>query len=154
MSKRWPQTFPERFRDKFTPEPFSNCWLWTACRDVNDYGIIRVDGKNMQAHRASWIIHFGEIPQGVNVLHSCDTPPCVNPKHLFLGTQLDNIRDCIAKGRRGDQSGEEHARAKLNATDVLEIRNSGDNIQQLSERFKMSRTAISYIRSRTTWKCI
>jgi hypothetical protein len=76
-----------------------NCWLWTACRDRYGYGRLSAEGRRYKAHRASWELHFGPIPEGKGVLHSCDNPPCVRPDHLFLGTQVDNIRDMIAKGR-------------------------------------------------------
>jgi hypothetical protein len=78
------------------------CWLWTGTPDVNGYGKLwwfDHTNKGKFAHRISWELHNGPIPDGLFVLHSCDNPPCVNPKHLFLGTQLDNMRDMVAKGR-------------------------------------------------------
>ena len=73
------------------------CWLWVGRRDSYGYG--KLGKKQTASHRLSWTIHFGPIPSGLCVLHRCDNPPCVNPAHLFLGTQLDNIRDMNAKGR-------------------------------------------------------
>lgn len=95
------------FWDRVTPLDRATCWLWQAGRDVKPrkYGSISIYGgaeigiKSISAHRASWVIHFGEIAAGVQVCHSCDTTLCVNPSHLFLGTQSDNINDCIGKGR-------------------------------------------------------
>lgn len=90
------------------------CWLWTKGRMPFGYGAIVVNGKTKLAHRVSYEAHVGPIPSGLCVLHRCDVPPCVNPEHLFLGTQLDNMRDKIAKGRQGDSSvgrrvrGDEH----------------------------------------------
>lgn len=82
------------------------CWLWTAYTNPrNGYGQFRVGGevrdkwKAVQAHVFSWEIANGPVPDGLKVLHSCDTPACVRPLHLFLGTQSDNMRDCVAKGR-------------------------------------------------------
>jgi hypothetical protein len=79
------------------------CWLWLGHRrpPPGPYGTIRGDGrgKPLYAHRVAWELHYGAIPDGKHVLHHCDTPPCVRPDHLFLGTQADNDRDMTAKGR-------------------------------------------------------
>lgn len=80
------------------------CWLWNGYRNQSGYGVTRVGGRGSKAifaHRLSWEIHKGPIPDGLHVLHRCDNPQCVNPEHLFLGTDLDNQRDRIAKGRPG-----------------------------------------------------
>lgn len=75
------------------------CWLWTGCIHRQGYGEINVNGKSVLAHRVSWEIHNGAIPPNMKILHHCDIPPCVNPRHLFLGTQKDNMIDCFRKGR-------------------------------------------------------
>ena len=77
----------------------NGCWTWTASKNPHGYGQIRLSGKLTLAHRVSWTIHNGVIPEGLFVLHICDNPPCVRPDHLFLGTQKDNIRDAVAKKR-------------------------------------------------------
>jgi hypothetical protein len=82
------------------------CWEWAGSRrDIGYDAIGSGPGypgpKMLQAHRLSWEIHNGPVPPRVQVLHRCDNPPCVNPNHLFLGTQRDNVLDCLAKGRRG-----------------------------------------------------
>lgn len=82
------------------------CWLWTAKRNQGGYGAVREAGPGsrfLSTHRLSFEMANGQIPKGLMVCHSCDNPPCVNPDHLFLGTAIDNIRDCIAKGRRFHQ---------------------------------------------------
>ena len=94
---------PVRFWEKVRKG--GGCWLWTGNRHRRGYGILglRREGKrtiSAKAHRLSWEIHNGPIPAGMVVCHHCDNPPCVNPSHLFLGTQVDNIRDMVAKGRQ------------------------------------------------------
>ena len=83
------------------PEPNSGCWLWIGHDDGHKgYGRVETpDGPRTQAHRAAWMAFVGPIPDGLFVLHRCDNTRCVNPGHLFLGKSIDNVRDCIAKGR-------------------------------------------------------
>jgi hypothetical protein len=92
----------ERFWEKVAKG--DGCWLWTASLGSTGYGQICVRDEKGQyrqtkAHRVSWILTNGPIPGGLQVLHKCDNPPCVNPDHLFLGTAIDNMRDMAAKGR-------------------------------------------------------
>lgn len=75
------------------------CWIWKGAKAGNGYGSIFKDGRPEMAHRVSWILHFGSIPEGMYVLHSCDVPACVNPAHLFIGSQSENLKDAVAKGR-------------------------------------------------------
>lgn len=89
----------EVFGERWTPEPNSGCWLWTKALTKEGYGSLGFNRKINYAHRVSWILHRGEIPPGLCVLHHCDTRACVNPDHLFLGTYQDNFHDCRAKGR-------------------------------------------------------
>lgn len=86
-----------RFLAKVVPS--GSCWLWTASANFRGYGWFRVDGKTVKSHRMSWAIHHGPIPRGLYVLHSCDTPACVNPAHLRLGTHQDNMRDKVQRPR-------------------------------------------------------
>lgn len=91
------RSLAERFDSKIERIPFSGCWIWTGrVMERNGYGTL---GRNL-AHRISWKLHSGPIPKGLYVLHRCDVSCCVNPEHLFLGTQLDNVRDMMAKGRQ------------------------------------------------------
>ena len=144
---------PERvneFWDKANARDENMCWLWTTGKDRDGYGIFAIKTWPCGAHRVAWVLTHGPIPPGLFVCHSCDTPSCINPAHLFLGTALDNSKDMIDKGRSltGDRStsrrfperlarglrsgkythpektprGEQHGVAKLNDEFVREIR--------------------------------
>ena len=91
----------KRFWDKV--EKTDGCWMWTASTFNDGYGKFKFEGKNRRAHRMSWIIENGEIPEGMLVMHSCDNPLCVNPSHLSLGTPKENTRDMVNKNRHCNQ---------------------------------------------------
>jgi len=82
-----------------------DCWLWQAAKNHNGYGIVSRRTGNQLAHRVAWALVNGPIPDGLYVLHKCDTPACVNPDHLSLGTQMENMRDMVNKGRSAKQKG-------------------------------------------------
>ncbi len=89
----------KRFERKHSVN-LNGCWDWLGSKNIKmPYGRFRVGKKGILAHRFSYTINVGKIPEGLCVLHKCDNPSCVNPEHLFLGTYLDNVRDCIKKGR-------------------------------------------------------
>lgn len=145
----------------FTANP-DKCWEWQARCYPNGYGqfFARINKirYTLKGHRMAWELTNGEITNGLFVLHSCDNRKCCNPKHLFLGTHLDNMRDKVAKGRQYKQPGELHSQHKLTERDVKEIRDlyaSGvANQVALSKTFGVRQSTISYIIRRAIWSHI
>jgi len=135
----------------------ATCWLWTGPLKEGRYGSFYFKGKGDRAHRVSWIIAWGDIPKGICVLHKCDNTLCVNPEHLFLGTQLDNIKDRDNKGRCNPgvsfQKGSKHKNAKLTEESILEIRKLASSYTQkdLAKKFSVSIATVNFIVNRKTW---
>jgi hypothetical protein len=172
----------ERIELASMPIAECGCWIWMAAVGVRDYGQIKVDGRAMRAHRASWVAHNGPIPDGLHVLHKCDVTSCVNPDHLFLGTHKENMRDMLRRGRAnkatgkrngrhtapwrtprgkdhyaktpGLKVGEKNGRAKLTEADVIAIRESNVRSSKLAALYGVERHAIGNIRGRRSWKHI
>lgn len=137
-----------RFTEKYVIDK-SGCWLWTGAKTGNGYGTIWIDGEYVAAHRASYLIHNRSIDADRQVCHRCDTPLCVNPAHLYLGTHQDNMND--RNGRRRQAHGVRNGGAKLNELQVLHIRASKLKGTILSDLFKVSRSTISSIKTHKTW---
>jgi len=97
-------TTQKRFEDKIERITESGCWVWMAYVDKDGYGIFRFNGKMQRAHRVSYALHIKQPPEDLLVCHSCDNPSCVNPNHLFLGTDQDNVVDRDKKGRHKNQN--------------------------------------------------
>lgn len=93
----------EKFNERWIPEPNTGCWLWTHGSLVAGYGVIQDGNKSLKAHRVSYELFIGQIGKGLFVCHKCDTPACVNPNHLWLGTCKDNLRDAVKKKRMHEQ---------------------------------------------------
>lgn len=152
---RPPRPALERFESKYVIDPDTLCWIWTATRLPKGYGLIgwRKNKKTVPilAHRASWEIFHGPIPVNVDVLHSCDNPPCVNPEHLFLGDQQLNMDDMVAKGRsklgRVRLYGETNPNVKLSDIQVTDILNSTESHESLARKYKMRAEYIGRIRN-------
>jgi hypothetical protein len=139
------------------------CWMWCGARR-GKYGTFSLGrGRNVSAHRYSWEIHNGPVPEGLEVLHECDRPLCVNPAHLFVGTQSDNVRDCVGKGRHVTQTdpmkmgrpGEVNGKAILTDDLVREIRRlkaEGMRNRPIARKFGLRDCLVSQIVNRVTWK--
>lgn len=133
------------------------CWVWMGKPDKDGYGIMRIGGRKAErAHRLSWIIDRGPIPEGLWVLHHCDNPTCVRPDHLFLGTAMDNAVDCNRKGRRRPSKGEDCYNAKLSKADVAKIVKEYIPIvmtqDMLAKKYGVSQATISHVLRGGHWK--
>lgn len=132
----------------------ASCWLWVASKNRAGYGQIYGPGRPYLAHRVSWEIHNGPIPNGLGVLHRCDVPACVNPAHLFLGTPADNALDKVAKQRQ--PKGAESAMAKLSEQVVVALRVelSRPEVSQreIAGRYGVCQQTVSDIMRGRLWK--
>lgn len=149
----------KHFWSKVAITSIDKCWIWQAGTLPSGYGQFSVSGQNVGAHRFSWQITHGQIPDGLFVCHRCDTPGCCNPSHLFLGTPKDNADDMSRKGRKanvgGGGRGERAGQAKLTEINVREMRSlreSGRRLHELALRFGVSMATVSCVCTRKTWK--
>lgn len=143
-------TLQYRFADKIFHT--ADCWLWTGKKTVAGYGqvcLVVGDDKSIYAHRLSWIIHNGPIPDDLCVLHNCptgDNPSCVNPDHLFLGTRGDNRRDCVKKGRDAPYPRPGAGNYRVTDEQVEEIlrrKAKGENSRLLGQEFGLSKGRVN-----------
>lgn len=139
------------FMESVIPEPNSGCWLWLGSETNSGYGCVRHKGKNLKAHRASWLLFRGPLKRRLSVCHKCDNPPCVNPDHLFLGTHQENMRDMVRKGRTIRLKGSAHPGAKLTELAVLAIRNDRRRSSIIASEYGVARRTIQAIRLREIW---
>lgn len=138
-----------RFERHFIPEPNTGCWLWVGATRANGYGVIGIDKQRPErrwdyAHRVSWLLHRGNITKNMMVLHRCDVRCCVNPDHLFLGTQADNMQDALRKNRLPTAVNGRY-KTKLSISDVIAIRASMEGPAALSRRYGVRPTHICAI---------
>lgn len=139
----------ERFWAKVERTGPNECWLWKGCGSRNRrgeiYGHFRVNGRMTRATRVSYELHNGPVPAGMVVRHKCDNPPCVNPAHLEVGTQRDNVKDRYDRGRQNHVAGEKHGNAKLTEQNVRDIRSraaAGANKHAMAREYGVSNYAI------------
>jgi hypothetical protein len=156
----YPKGFVEKILGKIHKEDgplTTHCWVWQGYRDWKGYGKTSYRHRTLSVHRVMYEISNGPIPGELYVLHKCDCQLCCNPEHLFVGNQLDNIEDMIAKGRRPKQYGEFNGRSKLTADEVRQIKvkiADGATDKALGEEYRMSQDAIGNIRRGKNWKHI
>lgn len=145
----------KNFEDKVERVPFSECQYWTACTIRGGYGHFKVNGTMMKAHRVAYEQFVGPIPKCAFILHSCDQPSCVNPKHLRTGTHQENMDDMKKRDRQAKPKGETNGRVKLTETEVAEIRKlyaaGGISHRALAGRFGVARSLISFILNYKRW---
>jgi HNH endonuclease len=134
-----------------------DCWEWTGYLDIGGYGRLNRGRKVISAHRYSWILENGPIPDDLCVLHKCDNRKCVNPSHLFLGTRVDNIMDMVAKGRHVPSSvnGFYHANCKVSREDVstiFKMRECGTTYKEIGEALSISAATAHRIATQPQWR--
>lgn len=132
------------------------CWDWSGIIQWTGYATLNIRPP-IKAHRASWILHNGEIPKGLLVCHTCDNRKCTNPDHLWLGTHKENIQDKIKKGRSNTPKGIQLKVAKITEEQVIEIRlklKNGLTCSEIGRQYRISRKIISRIKNNDTWKHI
>lgn len=154
----------EWLEQRSIPEPNSGCWLWTGHWHLNGYGGAKIPRTRSKtgAHRLAYEIAYGPIPAGLVVCHKCDTRCCVNPAHLSVGTQKQNLRDCVAKGRHSHGlprsqmlSGEGSAHARLTWPQVRAIRASNPNVTEqhrIAATLGVTRANIRLILRNKSWQ--
>lgn len=152
-----PKPLKELFMLHFDIKNDDECWEWKSSLIGSGYGQFqcRINGiVHRYAHRVSWVLYKGDIPDGMKILHKCDNRKCVNPNHLFIGTQKDNVADMDQKGRRVVVAhfGENHKRAILNIDAILDIKNSNLKNTELAAKYGVRPSAISKVRCGRTWK--
>jgi hypothetical protein len=141
-----------KFVDKRSTD---ECWEWTGRKSYKGYGRMKIACKHIQAHRFSYELFIGKIPKGICVCHTCDNPPCVNPNHLFLGTNLDNVHDRDRKGRKA--LGENNGKSKLKLEEVINIKAYlllGYSVASIARMFGFPHSTINAIKLGRSWKWV
>ena len=145
--------FTKRFWAKVEKRGPNDCWLWTASKDRHGYGTFQLNGKPRKAHRLSWVLSNGPVPDGFCVCHSCDVRLCVNPSHLWAGSNKANTVDMVAKGRNVTLRGEEASWSKLTNEEVVAIKSTvGVSQRKMARQYGVCQTMISKIRLGDRWR--
>ena len=145
------KTVSERFFSK-VKQVESGCHEWQGCIMPNGYGQFRYEGRTEYAHRVAYILAFGPIPAGAFILHSCDNRKCVNPEHIWAGTFDENMQDMVNKGRQA--AGMRNHHAKLRPEQVIAIRSEIGTHREIGERYGVTQSLISMIRSGRIWRTV
>ena len=152
MSTSWikfTQSDIERFEPKYERIPIAGCWIWTgAVFPRNGYGAFA--HTEQLAHRMAWLLYRGAIPRRAQVLHSCDVPCCVNPEHLFIGNQADNMADKVRKDRQSRGVGT--GMAKITEEQVTLIRTDQRKQAAIAAQYGISQSQVCDIKRRASWK--
>ena len=161
-----PKSLLDAFKDKYIPDLQTGCWVWMGASNGR-YGLIWRSPKFVMAHRVAYELYKGSIPPGLYVCHTCDVTFCVNPEHLFIGTQSDNMKDMISKGRKvlnpNAGSHGKHAKGECNGSnkysaemihDMRRIYDSGacKNIAAIARCFRVSESQVRRIIHRQSWR--
>lgn len=145
-----------RFWSKVKIAGPDECWEWQRSTTSNGYGHLTVNKQHQYAHRMSYEITNGPIPEGLDVLHTCDNPPCVNLAHLIAGTTFDNVQDMHQKGRARKAKGEQASHAKLTEEQVRFARflfnSTPETINSLAHRFDVDWHTMQALLQGRTWK--
>lgn len=147
------QPLSVRLKAKSIADTSTDCILWTGTKNNKGYGRLTYQSKQFSAHRIAYELEHGPIEDGLFVLHSCDNPLCVNPNHLSLGTQLENMRQASDRGRCKPPKihGESHHHTKLSVNDVLKIRQDNRTLSKIAADYCMSVSGIWSIKARKSW---
>lgn len=148
----------ERLQNKTQQQ--GDCLVWTGTKNRHGYGYISDKSKMRIVHRVAYELAYGKIPDGFDILHSCDNPSCVNPDHLRAGTHTDNMREMFAKGRNRTFSGEQSSQAKLTVNDIHAIRqrydedkaNGRNSLKRIAADYGVHFSLISLIVRREIWR--
>lgn len=143
----------ERWAEKISVSD-DGCWHWRGSLNERGYGMFWFERKLVKAHRFSYLVYYGEIQDGLHVLHSCDVRDCVNPSHLRLGTHAENMQDMAHKGRGQVRRGDECSFSKLTESQVRDILKSPETGPELSRTYGVSRNTIYAIRNGKNWRHI
>lgn len=151
------EKYRRKLLDRSLPEPNTGCRLWLGALDGKGRGHLRIDKKDVSAHRLSYELFVGPIPDGLCVCHKCDVGHCIEPSHFFLGTKADNNRDCVAKKRDFHRFGVENGSAKIDDEEVvrlIRIRYRTEDITQskLASELGISQQLVSAIVRREVWR--
>lgn len=159
------QLIEDRFWKKVNVVKGNECWNWISFCNPKGYGMFRIGGRKGRmwlSHRVAWVLTHGDILDDLQVLHRCDNPPCVNPAHLYLGRNSDNIRDKVDRGRSSfsqpKHQNDKHWRAKLTNEQVQYIRSNYKGIKgeqlKFAQQYNVSRATICNILKNKSWKTV